>query len=468
MLETPDVLSISGLLGGVSYRVTPALATQVLVGRIGVTDLIRTTTSPASEPGSLPVYEEMLAVGAALHRGPLALGALLSGPAARFAVDRRPGKGQTYFALPGAGILERVAVLVNPAHPGGFVRDDLLASDDQDDVGRARHERAELAAGRQRHVRGGDRCLRERARTSRSRPRCLLASGGVRIAGGREAVAAVLALGQGDAERAAALVRSADDARHQGLFLSVARAALADHGQGADIDSPAVADVLEYASREDLASEPMLVVLLGDFAAKRGDLAEAIRLFEAAAAADPPPALARLELAHALIARAGSGGSVVAADDRLHAQALAREVLEEVRGWSGPSEKALSVLLKTQMVVGAFQEMIRLATPESLGGAALDREAASGEVAVYGAEAARAMGDRAQAASFADLVAGRGAEGSILAGPHRPLRAESDQGAAAGEAGQREQHGAVPVPGGPGVRPLPAGSRLARSVGAGA
>lgn len=249
-------------------------------------------------------------------------------------------------------------------------------------------------------------------------------------AGRLYAVAAVLALGQGDAERATALVRSAEDAGHEGLFMSVARAAVADHEQGADLDVPAVAEVLAHASQEDLAAEPMLVVLLGEFAVTHGDLAKALRLFDAAAAADPPPALARLELAHALIARAGSGGSLVAADDRLRAQALAREVLEEVRGWSGPSEKALSVLLKTHMVIGAFQEIIRLATPESLGGAALDREAAFGEVAVYGAEAARALGDRARAASFADPVAGTRAEVFIQALVMDPSAPHADQAAA--------------------------------------
>jgi tetratricopeptide (TPR) repeat protein len=240
-------------------------------------------------------------------------------------------------------------------------------------------------------------------------------------------VAAVFALGQGDAERAAALVRSADDAGHEGLYLSVARAALADHEQGADIDSPAVAAVLANASQEELADERTLMVLLGEFAARRGDLAEAVRLFQNAAVANPPSVLARLELAHALIARAGSGGSVVPADDRLRAQALAREVLEEMRQWSGPSEKALSVLLKAHMAVGAFQEIIRLATPESLGGAALDREAAFGEVAVYGAEAARAMGDRARAAGFAELVAGSRAEVFIRALALDPATPRDDQ-----------------------------------------
>jgi tetratricopeptide (TPR) repeat protein len=105
-------------------------------------------------------------------------------------------------------------------------------------------------------------------------------------------------------------------------------------------------------------------------------------------------------------------------------------VLEETRGWSGPSEKALSVLLKTQMVIGAFQEIIRLATPQSLGGSALDREASYGEVAVYGAEAARAMRDRARTAEFADRVRGSRAEVFIRALAIDTAAPETDQAAA--------------------------------------
>jgi hypothetical protein len=91
LLETPDVLSISGLLGGVSYRVSPTLATQVLVGHMGAADLVRTTTSPASEPGGIPYYEEMLGLGAAVHHGGLSAGALLAGHDARVDADRRAG-----------------------------------------------------------------------------------------------------------------------------------------------------------------------------------------------------------------------------------------------------------------------------------------------------------------------------------------------------------------------------------------
>lgn len=243
-------------------------------------------------------------------------------------------------------------------------------------------------------------------------------------------VAMVLAIGQGDPQRAAALARRSEEAGCDGLLLSVARAALADHDQGPDVESPHVAEVLAGASEAELAAEPNLMVLLGGLAVRRGDLAEALRLFEVAAAADPSTAQARLELAQALIANAGGRDSVLPAEDRLRAQALASEVQEEMRKWSGPSEKALSVLLKSHMAIGAFQEVIRRATPESLGGAALDREASFGEVAVYGADAAHVIGDQVRVAGFADLVAGTPAEAFIQALLLDPAAPVPDQAAA--------------------------------------
>jgi tetratricopeptide (TPR) repeat protein len=246
-------------------------------------------------------------------------------------------------------------------------------------------------------------------------------------AGRLYAVAAVLALAQRDETRARELVRNAEEHGDDGLLLSVAQAAIADHEADADDESPHVSAVISAASPADLAAEPTLVVLLGAQAARRGELAEAIRLFETAASGDPPLAVARLQLAHALIARAAGGLSVVAVNDRLRAQDLALEVQREVRQWSGPSEKALSVLLKTHRMIGAFKEAVRLATPESLGGAALDREASFGEVAVAGAEAAVAMRDWSRAAGFATIVPGTSAEVFIHALVLDPSLPAADQ-----------------------------------------
>lgn len=91
VLQTPDVLGVTGLIAGASYRWSDAAAGQLLVGRTQVGDLVRTTTSPSSDLGSIPVYEQMVGVGAALRRGGLTGGALLRAHNARFDADRDHG-----------------------------------------------------------------------------------------------------------------------------------------------------------------------------------------------------------------------------------------------------------------------------------------------------------------------------------------------------------------------------------------
>lgn len=91
ILQTPDVLGVTGLVAGATYRWTEAASAQLLVGRTQVTDLVRTTTSPTSELGSIPVYEQMVGVGAAVRRGVLTGGALLRAHNARFDAERDNG-----------------------------------------------------------------------------------------------------------------------------------------------------------------------------------------------------------------------------------------------------------------------------------------------------------------------------------------------------------------------------------------
>ncbi len=91
VLETPDALSVSGLLAGLSYRLSPALAAQVLLGRTDVGDLVRTTTSPTSDLGAIPVYEQLIGLGVALRRGGASAGALLRAHNARFDAARDNG-----------------------------------------------------------------------------------------------------------------------------------------------------------------------------------------------------------------------------------------------------------------------------------------------------------------------------------------------------------------------------------------
>ena len=248
-------------------------------------------------------------------------------------------------------------------------------------------------------------------------------------AGQLASIAALLALGLDDAPRARDLLRHAEQRGGGGLLTLVAQAALADHADGS-AESSRVDEVLSRASQQELAAQPTCLVAAGNLAAGQGDLAQAITSFEAAAAVAPALAGARLELAQALIARAAGGRSTVGTRDRLRAQSLAEEVLADVRRWSGPSEKALAVLLKSHFMIGAFKAVVQLATPESLGGSALDREASYGPVAVFGAEAALACGDRSGAEGFADLVRGTRAEAFIRALAMDPGLPPDEQAAA--------------------------------------
>ena len=91
VLQTPDVLGVTGLVAGGSYRWSDVLAVHLLVGRTQVGDLVRTTTSPTSDLGSIPVYEQLVGVGAALRRGAFTGGALLRAHNARFDADRDQG-----------------------------------------------------------------------------------------------------------------------------------------------------------------------------------------------------------------------------------------------------------------------------------------------------------------------------------------------------------------------------------------
>ena len=141
--------------------------------------------------------------------------------------------------------------------------------------------------------------------------------------------------------------------------------------------------------------------MLASLAVRRGDLDDAIRQFELAAAADPPYSAGRLQLARALLARTTAGAAVLAHQDLGRARVLAQECLEDMRRWAGPSEQAVLILQQIAFVQGAFAEVIRLGSLPGAGGTALEREAAGSQVAVLAAEAAAAMGNRELAASFA-------------------------------------------------------------------
>lgn len=91
LIETPDIIGVSGLLAGIAYGLSGSTWIVALAGRTGVGDLVRTTTSATSEQGDIPVYEQHLAVGGVARLGRVRVGALVRGHDARFDADQNTG-----------------------------------------------------------------------------------------------------------------------------------------------------------------------------------------------------------------------------------------------------------------------------------------------------------------------------------------------------------------------------------------
>jgi hypothetical protein len=90
-IQTSETLGLSGVLAGVGQRLTPHLAIGLAFGRVQVADLVRTTDSPISDPGEIPVYEQMGGIIAGARMGPASVGVLIRGHDARFDVFRETG-----------------------------------------------------------------------------------------------------------------------------------------------------------------------------------------------------------------------------------------------------------------------------------------------------------------------------------------------------------------------------------------
>ncbi len=91
VVQTPEALEMGALLVAADQAVGGAGYVGLLYGRIDVKDLVRTTTSPSSEEGSIPVYEQFLGFRAAYDRGPVAIGAMLQIHDARFDSEAEGG-----------------------------------------------------------------------------------------------------------------------------------------------------------------------------------------------------------------------------------------------------------------------------------------------------------------------------------------------------------------------------------------
>ncbi len=76
-IHTSAELGLSGIVAEVSKSVASGSAVGLVVGRLDVRDLVRTTTTPTAVGGSIPVYTQYAGVAGRTGYGPIYLGALL-------------------------------------------------------------------------------------------------------------------------------------------------------------------------------------------------------------------------------------------------------------------------------------------------------------------------------------------------------------------------------------------------------
>ena len=91
VVHTSDILGLSGILLGGSIPLARPLRAGLVLGRIQIRDLVRTTTSPDSEDGSIPVYEQFGGVQIAFQTPAVQAGALIAVHNARFDFESETG-----------------------------------------------------------------------------------------------------------------------------------------------------------------------------------------------------------------------------------------------------------------------------------------------------------------------------------------------------------------------------------------
>lgn len=105
VLDTPDALAMGGVLATLQWRLGGAFVAGLMVGRIAITDLVRTTTSPLAQPGEIPVHSQVLGLALGWSSGPLALALLTRGHESRLDALRESGIthdiGIRWRAVPG-------------------------------------------------------------------------------------------------------------------------------------------------------------------------------------------------------------------------------------------------------------------------------------------------------------------------------------------------------------------------------
>jgi hypothetical protein len=91
VFHTSDVLGMSGVLLGGSLPLPRPVRAGVLLGRVDIRDLVRTTTSPDANGGSIPVYTQFVGGNVVVSTGPLAAGVALQLHEARFDSENASG-----------------------------------------------------------------------------------------------------------------------------------------------------------------------------------------------------------------------------------------------------------------------------------------------------------------------------------------------------------------------------------------
>ena len=91
VLQTPDVVGLTGILAGLDYAVAGTAVVGLTLGRVEVQDLVRTFDSPLTELGTIPVYEQLIGVHGSIRLGPWRFGGALQGHESRFDAERNTG-----------------------------------------------------------------------------------------------------------------------------------------------------------------------------------------------------------------------------------------------------------------------------------------------------------------------------------------------------------------------------------------
>jgi len=135
--------------------------------------------------------------------------------------------------------------------------------------------------------------------------------------------------------------------------------------------------------------------------AYQGHYSAAIRSFEKVLKADPHDSILMTDLAESLGRRSQTPDREPG--DYSRAISLVRAALDQVRRWSGPTERHLDSLIRLLLMAGNWGAVLKEATVPPTGNATPD-EAERTSVKVAASEAAYVLGDRALAQKIADSL----------------------------------------------------------------